>query len=161
MKLNELKPAAGSHHKRKRVGRGPGSGHGKTATRGHKGQGSRSGINKGSRNFEGGQIPFVRKFPKRGFTPINRKEYQIINLEQLNIFKDGEVVDLRRMKEEGLVKKKGLVKILANGEIKRKLTLRADKFSKKANEAINRMGGKTESQMFTTKARKLESAKKK
>lgn len=144
MKLNELKPAAGSHHKRKRVGRGPGSGHGKTSTRGHKGQGSRSGINKGSRNFEGGQIPFVRKFPKRGFTPIKRKEYQIINLEQLNIFKDGEVVDLRRMKEEGLVKKKGLVKILAKGEIRKKLILRADKFSKKASEAISKIGGKIE-----------------
>ncbi len=142
MKLNELKPAVGSHHKRKRVGRGPGSGHGKTATRGHKGQGARSGVNKGSRNFEGGQIPFVRKFPKRGFTPIRRKEYQIINLEQLNRFNNGEVVDLMRMKEEGLVKKRGAVKILAKGEIRKKLILKADKFSKKAIAAITGIGGK-------------------
>lgn len=144
MKINELKPVPGSRHKQKRVGRGPGSGHGKTATRGHKGQGARAGSNKGSRSFEGGQIPFVRKFPKRGFTPIKRKEYQIVNLEQLNRFKDGEIIDLRRMSKERLVRdRRGLVKILAKGEIKRKLTIKANKFSKKAVESISKIGGKT------------------
>ncbi|MCK4244886.1 MAG: 50S ribosomal protein L15 [Candidatus Omnitrophica bacterium] len=144
MKLNELRPVPGSRHRQKRVGRGPGSGHGKTATRGHKGQKARAGSNKGSRSFEGGQIPFIRKIPKRGFTPIRRREYQIVNLEQLNRFKDGEVIDSRRMREGGLIKNRGgLVKILAKGEIKRKLTVRADKFSRKAIEAISKIGGKT------------------
>ncbi len=142
MKLNELRPVPGSRHKQKRVGRGPGSGHGKTATRGHKGQKARAGSS-GSRSFEGGQIPFVRKIPKRGFTPIRKREYQIVNLEQLNRFEDGEVIDARRMREEGLIKREGLVKILAKGEIKRKLTIKADKFSKKAIAAISKIGGKT------------------
>ena len=139
--INELRPVPGSHHRQKRVGRGPGSGHGKTATSGHKGQKARTG-SAGSRSFEGGQIPFIRKIPKRGFTPI-RREYQIVNLEQLNRFKDGEVIDSGRMREEGLIKNRGgLVKILAQGEIKRRLTVRADKFSRKAIEAISKIGGK-------------------
>lgn len=144
MKLNELRPVPGSRHRQKRVGRGPGSGHGKTATRGHKGQKARAG-SIGSRSFEGGQIPFIRKIPKRGFTPIRRREYQIVNLEQLNRFEDGEVIDSRRMREEGLIKNRGgLVKVLAKGEIKRKLTIRADKFSRKAQEVIAERGGKAE-----------------
>ena len=114
MKLNELKPSSGSHHRRKRIGRGPGSGHGKTATRGHKGQKSRTGV-AFSRSFEGGQTPSIRKIPKRGFKPIKRKkrEYEIVNLEQLNRFDDGETVDKTKMRKAGLVKKKNLVKVLA------------------------------------------------
>ncbi|HCG76425.1 MAG: 50S ribosomal protein L15 [bacterium (Candidatus Ratteibacteria) CG_4_10_14_3_um_filter_41_18] len=145
MKLNELKPSSGSHHRRKRIGRGPGSGHGKTATRGHKGQKSRTGV-AFSRSFEGGQTPSIRKIPKRGFKPIKRKkrEYEIVNLEQLNRFDDGETVDKTKMRKAGLVKKKNLVKVLARGDLKKKLTIKADKFSKKAIEVISKIGGKTE-----------------
>lgn len=144
MKLHELKPAAGSRKERKRLGRGAGSGQGKTAGKGHKGQKARSGggVRPG---FEGGQNPLYRRLPKRGFTNINRKEYAVINLDVLNRFEEGTVVTPELLKESGVIKnmKDGL-KVLANGELNVKLTVKAHKFSSAAAEKIANAGGTTE-----------------
>lgn len=144
MKLHELKPAEGSRHERNRVGRGPGSGNGKTAGKGHKGQKARSGggVRPG---FEGGQNPLYIRLPKRGFTNINRKEYAIVNLDELNQFAEGTEVTPEALLESGVVKNpKAGIKILGNGEIKVKLTVKANKFSQSAVEKIAAIGGKTE-----------------
>ncbi|WP_062349847.1 50S ribosomal protein L15 [Bacillus kwashiorkori] len=144
MKLHELQPMEGSRKDRKRVGRGTSSGHGKTSGRGQKGQGSRSGggVRPG---FEGGQTPLFQRLPKRGFTNINRKEYAIVNLETLNRFEDGTEVTPELLVETGIVsKEKSGIKILANGTIEKKLTVKAHKFSSAAKEAIEAAGGQTE-----------------
>ena len=128
----------------KRVGRGPGSGNGKTSGRGQKGQKSRSGG--GVRlGFEGGQTPLARRLPKRGFTNFNRKEYAIVNVETLNRFEDGATVNAAALIEAGVINKElsGL-KVLGNGELTKKLTVEAVKFSKSAKEAIEKAGGKVE-----------------
>ncbi|RAK16761.1 LSU ribosomal protein L15P [Anoxybacillus vitaminiphilus] len=144
MKLHELQPAPGSRKERNRVGRGIGSGNGKTSGRGQKGQKARSGG--GVRiGFEGGQTPLFRRLPKRGFTNINRKEYAIVNLDALNRFEDGTEVTPELLLETGVVSKlKAGVKILGNGQIEKKLTVKAHKFSSAAKEAIEAAGGKTE-----------------
>jgi len=145
MKLNDLRPAAGTTKNKKRIGRGVGTGQGKTAGKGHKGQNSRSGG--GTRpGFEGGQMPLYRRLPKIGFTNIWRKEYAVVNLFDLNEkFEDGAVVTIDALKEAGLVKAvKNGVKILATGEITKKLTVQANKFSATAAEKINAAGGKAE-----------------
>ncbi len=143
MKLHEMKSMA-PRTARKRVGRGPGSGLGKTSGRGQKGQNARSGggVRPG---FEGGQTPLARRLPKRGFTNINRKEYAVVNGEDLNRFEDGTVVTPALLKEVGLVRKElNGVKILGNGELTKKLNVTAAKFSKSAVEAIEKAGGKAE-----------------
>ncbi len=144
MSLHELKAAEGARHSRKRVGRGSGSGLGKTSTRGQKGQLARSGG--GTRlGFEGGQTPLFRRIPKRGFTNINRKEYAIVNLDDLNIFENGSEVTPKELFEAGLIKKeKAGVKILGNGSLERKLTVKAAKFSASAKKAIESAGGTCE-----------------
>ena len=144
MKLHELQPAAGSRKERNRVGRGQGSGNGKTAGRGSKGQKSRSGG--GVRlGFEGGQTPLFRRLPKRGFQNINRKEYAVVNLETLNRFEDGQEVTAAVLVEAGIVKnEKDGIKVLANGKLERKLTVKANKFSQAAKEAIEAAGGTVE-----------------
>ncbi|HCX03847.1 MAG TPA: 50S ribosomal protein L15 [Clostridiales bacterium] len=144
MKLHNLKPSSGSKKKRKRVGRGTGSGLGTTAGRGMNGQNSRSGG--GTKpGFEGGQMPLYRRLPKRGFTNIFQKEYAIVNLETLNQFDDNEEVTVELLLENKIIKKEldGL-KILGNGEINKKLTVKAHKFSKTAKEKIEAVGGKAE-----------------
>lgn len=144
MELHTLKAAEGSRHVRNRVGRGQGSGNGKTAGRGHKGQKARSGG--GVRlGFEGGQTPLFKRIGKRGFNNINRKEYAIVNLSDLNRFEDGVEVNPVTLVEAGLVKKElSGVKILANGKLERKLTVKAHKFSKVAKDAIEAVGGTVE-----------------
>lgn len=144
MKLHELQPAAGSRQERNRVGRGQGSGNGKTAGRGNKGQKARSGG--GVRlGFEGGQTPLFRRIPKRGFQNINRKEYAVVNLETLNRFEDGQEVTAAVLVEAGIVKnEKDGIKVLANGKLERKLTVKANKFSQAAKEAIEAAGGTVE-----------------
>ncbi|WP_019244395.1 MULTISPECIES: 50S ribosomal protein L15 [Bacillus] len=144
MKLHELKPSEGSRQERKRKGRGIGSGNGKTAGKGHKGQNARSGG--GVRlGFEGGQTPLFRRLPKRGFTNINRKEFAVVNLDTLNCFEDGTEVTPALLVEAGVVKKeKAGIKILANGKLEKKLTVKAHKFSSAAKEAIEAAGGQTE-----------------
>lgn len=143
MKLHEMSSLSPRTAK-KRVGRGPGSGMGKTSTRGQKGQNARSGG--GTRiGFEGGQTPIARRLPKRGFTNFNRKEYAIVNVKDLNRFEDGTNVTPALLIESGLVKKElSGVKILGNGELTKKLTVTAAKFSKSAQEAIENAGGKVE-----------------
>jgi len=129
MKLNNLYPAPKSVKKRKRVGRGCGSGHGKTSCRGSKGQNSRSGggVRPG---FEGGQMPLYRRVPKRGFTSVFKKNYSIVNIGRLDIFKDGDVVTQKELIDKGIIKKLGYgVKILAKGGLNKKLTIKANKFS--------------------------------
>ena len=144
MKLHELQPAVGSRKERNRVGRGQGSGNGKTAGRGSKGQKARSGG--GVRlGFEGGQTPLFRRLPKRGFQNINRKEYAVVNLETLNRFEDGQEVTAAVLVEAGIVKnEKDGIKVLANGKLERKLTVKANKFSQAAKEAIEAAGGTVE-----------------
>ncbi|MFB9757926.1 MULTISPECIES: 50S ribosomal protein L15 [Bacillaceae] len=144
MKLHELKPAEGSRKVRNRVGRGTGSGNGKTAGKGHKGQNARSGG--GVRlGFEGGQTPLFRRLPKRGFTNIGRKEYAIVNLDALNRFEDGTEVTAELLLETGVISKlNNGVKVLANGTLEKKLTVKATKFSSAAVAAIEAAGGKTE-----------------
>jgi large subunit ribosomal protein L15 len=144
MKLNELKPVEGARHYKKRVGRGSGSGMGKTATRGHKGQNARSGG--GVRPaFEGGQTPLFKRLPKRGFTNVNRIDYAVINVEDLNCFEAGTVVDTALLQAKGLVKKEYEgVKVLGNGELNVALTVKAKKFSKSASEKISAAGGTIE-----------------
>ena len=141
MKLHDLSPAEGSTHAPKRVGRGPGSGTGKTAGRGHNGQKSRSGYSR-RRGFEGGQMPLVRRVPKRGFTNIFRKEYDVVNLERLEGL-EGDVT-LEVLVAAGLAGKGARVKILGDGEIKTALNVQAHKFSKSARAKIEAAGGKCE-----------------
>lgn len=144
MKLHELTYTPGARTERKRVGRGHGSGWGKTSGKGQKGQMSRSGGGK-TPGFEGGQTPLYRRLPKRGFTNISRKEYTIVNLDTLNKFEDGSEVTLEVLIDAGLVKKvnDGL-KVLGEGTLEKKLVVKANKFSKSAQEAIEKAGGKVE-----------------
>lgn len=144
MNLSELKSPAGSNKNRKRVGRGIGSGHGKTSTRGHKGQKARSGG--GVRlGFEGGQMPLQRRIPKRGFTNIFRKEYVIVNVKDLNQFEDGTEVTLQLLLEAGLIKSlKDSVKVLGDGDLEKKLVLKVHKVSQQAQEKVAARGGKVE-----------------
>nr|WP_320048439.1 50S ribosomal protein L15 [uncultured Desulfuromonas sp.] len=144
MDLSNLSPAAGSVKNRKRIGRGPGSGTGKTAARGHKGQNARSGggVKPG---FEGGQMPLHRRLPKRGFTPYSRKEYALVNLRDLETLEAGSVVDAEALIKAGLVKLvKDGVKVLGDGELTKALTVKAQKFSKSAAAKIEAAGGKIE-----------------
>ena len=144
MKLHELSPAAGSAQESYRKGRGPGSGNGKTAGKGHKGQNARSGggVRPG---FEGGQLPLYRKLPKRGFHNKFGKTFAIVNIEALNRFEDGAVIDTAALCEAGLVGRvNDGVKILGNGELTKKLTVKAAVFSNAAKEKIEAAGGKTE-----------------
>jgi large subunit ribosomal protein L15 len=145
VKLSELKPNPGSRKRKKRVGRGYGSGHGLTATRGTKGQKARSGGAKGP-YFEGGQNPLHLRLPRYpGFKNIFKKEYTCINVADLNIFKNGEEVTREALIEKGLIKKnEKLIKILGRGELQKKLVVKADAFSKKAKEKIESAGGKAE-----------------
>ena len=145
MKLHTLKPNEGSIKNRKRVGRGQGSGTGKTSGRGEKGQNARSGG--GVRvGFEGGQTPLFRRLPKRGFSnALFKKEYAIINLDEHNKFADGAEVSLEVLREMGIVKKsKDGLKVLGNGTLEKKLTVKANKFSASAKEQIEKLGGKAE-----------------
>lgn len=145
MKLHTLKPNEGAKHARKRVGRGPGSGMGKTSTRGENGQNSRSGggVRQG---FEGGQTPLFRRLPKRGFSNAKFKtEYAVINLSDLNKFDNGVEVTPEILKAMGLVKNQlDGVKVLGNGTLEKKLVVKAHKFSKLAKEEIEKLGGKAE-----------------
>ena len=144
MKLHELQPAAGSRKVRNRVGRGIATGNGKTSGRGHKGQKARSGggVRPG---FEGGQNPLFRRLPKRGFTNINRKEFAIVNLDALNRFEDGTEVTPALLVETGVVSnEKSGIKVLGNGSVTTKLTVKAHKFSASAKEAIEAAGGDIE-----------------
>lgn len=144
MQLNTIKPAIGASKNRKRIGRGPGSGHGKTATKGHKGQKARSGgsVKPG---FEGGQMPMQRRLPKRGFTPLTQKEYVVINISQLEAFEAGSVVDPAAVVSRGLVSNiKDGIKILAKGLLTKPLTVKAHKFSASAKELILAAGGSVE-----------------
>jgi large subunit ribosomal protein L15 len=147
MKLNDLRPQAGGKTiKRKRVGRGTSSGHGKTSGRGHDGQKSRTGggVRPG---FEGGQMPLFRRMPKRGFTNIFAKEYAIINVEDLNRFEDNTVITPELLISEGIIKRGRIIdgiKVLGDGNINKKLTVKAHKFSKTAAEKIEAAGGKVE-----------------
>jgi len=144
MELHNLSPKPGSTKNRKRVGRGPGTGNGKTAGRGHKGQLSRSGY-KSRRNFEGGQMPLVRRLPKRGFTNIFRKELVIVNVGQLQRFPAGAEVTPDLLLAEGVISKLAHgVKVLGDGKLSRKLTVKAHAFSKKAQEIIEAAGGACE-----------------
>jgi large subunit ribosomal protein L15 len=144
MDLSNLKPAVGSTKTRKRIGRGSGSGTGKTAGKGHKGQKARSGgsIKPG---FEGGQMPMQRRLPKRGFTPLTKTVYALVNLRDLELFESGSVVDLETLTQSGLVNSIGDgIKILGTGELTKALTVKAHKFSKSAQEKIEAAGGKAE-----------------
>lgn len=144
MKLNELKATEGSRRNRKRVGRGTSSGYGKTSGRGQKGQLARSG-GKTRLGFEGGQMPLYRRMPKRGFNNINRKEYAIINLNDLNKFEAGSEVTIDSLKEAGIVKKElAGVKLLANGKLDVKLTVKVNKVSESAKKAVGTAGGTVE-----------------
>ena len=144
MKLNEMKATDGARFTRKRIGRGLGSGLGKTSGKGQKGQNSRSGGGVAI-GFEGGQTPYFKRMPKRGFTNYTRKEYATVNVEALNKFEDGVTVEYEALKAAGLVKKhlEG-VKVLGNGKLEKKLTVKAEKFSKTAQKAIEEAGGKAE-----------------
>jgi len=144
LKLHDLKPPAGSRRKKRRVGRGPGSGRGKTAGRGHKGQKSRAGYSM-RRGFEGGQMPLVRRVPKRGFNNPTRVEYTILNVEQLNRFAAGTVVNPELLRDMGLFKRRTIgLKILGNGELTASLTVQAHKFTLTAMKKIEAANGKVE-----------------
>jgi large subunit ribosomal protein L15 len=143
--LHNLKPAPGSHRNRKRIGRGPGSGHGKTSGKGHKGSMARAGHGGpggGKPGFEGGQMPLTRRIPKRGFTNPFREESNVIRLDQLALL-EGEITP-DSLRAAGLVKRKGPVKVLANGEVSAAVSVRGLKVSAKAREAIVAAGGKVE-----------------
>ena len=143
MKLNNLKPAAGSTHSRRRLGRGPGSGLGGTSTRGHKGAKARSGY-KRKIGFEGGQMPLQRRLPKFGFKNINRVEYQVVNISSLQKLVEKtnlEKITIQDMVAAGFVSAKGLVKVLGNGTLTAKVDVEANAFSKSAEEAIQNAGG--------------------
>ena len=144
MKLHELSPAPGAKKVSKRVGRGMGSGTGKTCGRGHNGQKSRSGYSQ-KRGFEGGQMPLIRRIPKRGFTNIFATAYTIVNLEQLNRFDDGATVTIDDMLNCGVARKlQDGIKILGNGEVTKKLTVQCNKISESAKSKIEAAGGKVE-----------------
>ncbi len=144
MELNNLRPSIGSTKNRKRIGRGTGSGHGKTATKGHKGQKARSGgsIKAG---FEGGQMPLQRRLPKRGFTPLDKVVFSLVNINQLDVYESGEAVDALSLVSKGLIKStRYAVKILGNGEISKSLKVTANKFSQTAKDKILAVGGSIE-----------------
>ncbi|UCF73887.1 MAG: 50S ribosomal protein L15 [Deltaproteobacteria bacterium] len=143
MKLHELMTPKGSRKKRKRLGRGEGSGSGKTAGRGTKGQNSRSGGGV-PLGFEGGQMPLQRRIPKRGFTNIFRKQYEIINVRDLKHFKSGEIVDRDTLLRAGLLKKAGAIKLLGQGDLSYPLDIKVNKVSRAAKEKIESAGGKVE-----------------
>ena len=144
MKLNELHPAEGSTTAKKRLGRGSGSGLGKTSGKGHKGAKARSGGGKRP-GFEGGQMPLTRRLPKRGFTNIYRKEYATVNVSALECFENGATVNVEALVEAGLIKKTlDGVKILGGGELSKKLTVNVDKVTESAKEKIEAAGGKVE-----------------
>ena len=141
--LHELKPNEGARKSRKRVGRGIGSGHGKTSGKGHKGQLARSGSPRPG--FEGGQLPFFQRLPKRGFKNVNHVEYATVNLKDLNVFNDGDVVTPEVLLEKRIIRKlESGLKVLAYGTLEKKLTVHAHAFSKNALDAINQVGGKAE-----------------
>jgi len=144
LELHNLRPEKGANKKSKRVGRGPGSGHGKTATRGEKGQKSRSGFSQ-KPGFEGGQMPLHRRIPKRGFTNKFAREYSVLNVKDLNRFEDGTEVTPDLLTQLGLIRKgKDGVRILGEGELTRKLTVRAHHFSGSARQKIEQAGGSVE-----------------
>ena len=144
MKLHELQPAAGSVTAPKRLGRGSGSGLGKTSGKGHKGAKARPGGGKRP-GFEGGQMPLYRRVPKKGFNNIFRTEYATVNVERLEIFADGDVVTVESLMNAGIIKKTlDGVKILGGGELTKKLTVKADKFTESAKQKIEALGGKAE-----------------
>lgn len=144
MKLGELSLQEGSKKRPKRVGRGPGSGHGKTSGKGHKGYKARSGAGKGA-EFEGGQMPLVRRVPKRGFVNIFKKDFSVINLEALERFDGKEAITPELLKETGIIKRSAkAVKVLGDGDIHKPLTIKAHKFSKGALQKIQAAGGKAE-----------------
>lgn len=144
MKLNAIAPARGATHSRKRVGRGPGSGHGTTAGRGSKGAGSRTGAKTDPR-FEGGQMPLYRRLPKIGFTNIFRKEFVAINLNLLNQFSKGSIVDPALLHSSGIVKdRKTKIKVLGTGDLKHALSIKAHAFSESAKKKIESIGGTAE-----------------
>jgi len=145
MELHDLHPAPGAKRQRKRVGRGPGSGNGKTAGRGHKGQKSRSGYSR-RYGFEGGQMPLVRRIPKRGFTNIFRVEFQVVNFRDLErVFSEGDTVSPESLIEKGLVRGgKRPIKVLADGDLSKKLIVQAHKFSGTARAGIEKAGGSCE-----------------
>jgi large subunit ribosomal protein L15 len=146
MKLNELRPAPGATHRRKRIGRGPGSGHGKTSGKGAKGQGARSGGVKGA-GFEGGQMPLYRRLPKRGFLPFGGKtRYAIVNVKALGGFAAGSVVDPDGLVQAGLIKRsdRSRVKILGDGDVANTLTVRVHAISESARTKIEGRGGRVE-----------------
>ena len=141
MELNNLKPKKGARHAKKRVGRGPGSGHGKTSSRGEKGQKSRSGYSR-QMGFEGGQMPLHRRLPKRGFTNIFKKTYAVVNLADLERFDNGATVDEAALRQAGIVKgRHDGIKVLGNGKLSKKLTVSATKFSETAKQSIEAAGG--------------------
>lgn len=143
MKLQQLSPAEGSTHERKRIGRGHGSGQGKTAGKGHKGQKARAG--RGMQiGFEGGQMPLQRRVPKRGFNNIFAQEKAMVNVSALNAFEDGAVVNAAALQQAGLIRSVAFVKVLGNGELTKKITVQANAFSKSAQEKIEAAGGKAE-----------------
>ena len=144
MKLHEMKYNEGARSSIKRLGRGQGSGQGKTAGKGHKGQNARSGGGVAI-GFEGGQTPFYKRIPKRGFTNFTRKEYAVVNLDVLNRFEDGAVVTPEVLKETGIVKKQlDGIKVLGNGKLEKKLTVKCNKISASAKKAIEEVGGTVE-----------------
>lgn len=144
MKLHNLQYNEGARQDRKRLGRGQGSGQGKTAGKGHKGQNARSGGGV-ALGFEGGQTPLYKRIPKRGFNNINRVEYAIVNVSSLNVFEDGTEVTIEMLLEKRIINKTlDGVKILGNGELEKKLTVKANVFSKSAIESIEKLGGKAE-----------------
>ncbi|RUM60927.1 MAG: 50S ribosomal protein L15 [Persephonella sp.] len=144
-KLHNLKPSEGATHRKKRVGRGIGSGHGKTSTRGHKGQKSRRGYGELPAFFEGGQTPFIMRIPKRGFKNPNKKDYEIVNIKVLEErFEANEEVNPEILKEKGIIKCVSAVKILGEGELTKPLKVKAHKFSKSAEEKIKAAGGEVE-----------------
>ncbi|MEW6759150.1 MAG: 50S ribosomal protein L15 [Acidobacteriota bacterium] len=144
MFLSELKPAKGAVKKPKRIGRGPGSGHGKTAGKGHKGQKSRSGFHQNP-GFEGGQMPLMRRIPKRGFTNIFAKKWEIVNVGRLSAFEGGSEVNAKTLKRAGLIRSEtSLVKILGVGALDKAMTVVADAFSEKARQVIEAAGGRVE-----------------
>ena len=141
MELNDLKPKKGARKTRKRVGRGPGSGQGKTAGRGEKGQKSRSGFSR-QLGFEGGQMPLHRRLPKRGFTNIFKRDYAVVNVSELDRFDNGATVDESALREAGLIKgRNDGIKILGDGTLSKKLTVHATKFSESARKQIEAAGG--------------------
>ena len=144
MNLNNIKPAAGSTHSQKRIGRGQGSGYGGTSTKGHKGQKSRAGYSQ-KIGFEGGQMPLQRRLPKFGFNNVNRKEYRVINLDTIQLLADAKnITEITKevLVENGLAKKTEIVKIMGRGELKTGVSISAEKFTKSAEEAISKAGGK-------------------